>query len=161
MYGSSFCIRTFSPLPSSSIPIDALVSPLPNELTTPPVTKMNLVIALDSIRQFTQEWEGEAPAEPRIMPARSASGGNVRRIAPRAHKPRFYRSFQTLQTIADPQPSAGQRPASTSPGRSRGSADVTKFHNKGPTGRLSFTANRAKSHAPISRQGLSPRHLLH
>src|SRR5689334_18628425 len=46
MYGSSFCIRTFSPRPSSSIPIDALASPLPSELTTPPVTKMNLVIQL-------------------------------------------------------------------------------------------------------------------
>jgi hypothetical protein len=28
------------------MPIDALVSPLPSELTTPPVTKMNLVMAL-------------------------------------------------------------------------------------------------------------------
>src|SRR5215510_8782144 len=48
IYGSSFCIRTFSPRPSSNMPIEALVSPLPSELTTPPVTKMNLVIAKDS-----------------------------------------------------------------------------------------------------------------
>ena len=30
---------------SSSMPIEALVSPLPSELTTPPVTKMYLVMA--------------------------------------------------------------------------------------------------------------------
>ncbi len=40
MYGSSFCIRTERPRFSSSMPIDALVSPLPSELTTPPVTKI-------------------------------------------------------------------------------------------------------------------------
>src|SRR5688572_14396612 len=44
MYGSSFCIRTRKPRRSRSMPIDALVSPLPRELTTPPVTKMCLVI---------------------------------------------------------------------------------------------------------------------
>ena len=37
-------IRTDRPLRSSSMPIDALVSPLPSELTTPPVTKMCLVM---------------------------------------------------------------------------------------------------------------------
>src|SRR5271154_6786915 len=44
MYGSSFCIRTLRPRCSSSMPIEALVSPLPSELTTPPVTKICLVI---------------------------------------------------------------------------------------------------------------------
>ena len=44
MYGSSFCIRTRRPRCSSSMPIEALVSPLPSELTTPPVTKMCLVM---------------------------------------------------------------------------------------------------------------------
>ncbi len=44
MYGSSFCIRTRNPLASSNIPIDALVNPLPIELTTPPVTNMCLVM---------------------------------------------------------------------------------------------------------------------
>ena len=44
MYGSSFCIRTERPRFSSSMPIDALVSPLPSELTTPPVTKMCLAM---------------------------------------------------------------------------------------------------------------------
>src|SRR5688572_16390580 len=44
MYGSSFCIRTRKPRRSRSMPTDALVSPLPRELTTPPVTKMCLVI---------------------------------------------------------------------------------------------------------------------
>src|SRR6187455_2004035 len=48
MYGSSFCIRKFRPRPSSNMPMEALVRPLPRELTTPPVTKMNLVIEKDS-----------------------------------------------------------------------------------------------------------------
>src|SRR5215469_10851657 len=44
MYGSNFCIRTRRPRCSSSMPIEALVNPFPSELTTPPVTKMNLVM---------------------------------------------------------------------------------------------------------------------
>src|SRR5580700_4667574 len=44
MYGSSFCIRTRSPRRSSNRPIDAEVSPLPRLLTTPPVTKICLVV---------------------------------------------------------------------------------------------------------------------
>src|SRR6056297_1977496 len=44
MYGSNFCMRTRRPRCSSSIPIEALVSPLPKELTTPPVTKMCFVM---------------------------------------------------------------------------------------------------------------------
>src|SRR5437879_3959610 len=40
MYGSNFCRRTRSPRRSRSMPIEAQVSPLPRELTTPPVTKM-------------------------------------------------------------------------------------------------------------------------
>src|SRR3954447_18793393 len=44
MYGSNFCSRTLRPRRSSSIPIEAHVSPLPRELTTPPVTKMNLAM---------------------------------------------------------------------------------------------------------------------
>ena len=39
IYGSSFCMRTRSPRCSNNMPIEALVSPLPSELTTPPVTK--------------------------------------------------------------------------------------------------------------------------
>ena len=36
------------------MPIDALVSPLPSELTTPPVTKMNLVMARASSVNFRE-----------------------------------------------------------------------------------------------------------
>src|SRR5262249_21864423 len=43
MYGSNFCSRTRRPLCSRSMPMEAQVSPLPRELTTPPVTKMCLV----------------------------------------------------------------------------------------------------------------------
>src|SRR6185295_20424137 len=43
MYGSSFSRVMSSPRFSSSAPIDAEAIPLPRELTTPPVTKMNLV----------------------------------------------------------------------------------------------------------------------
>src|SRR4029077_7913565 len=48
MYGSSFCMRTDSPRRSSNMPIEALVRPLPSELTTPPVTKICLVIRAPS-----------------------------------------------------------------------------------------------------------------
>jgi hypothetical protein len=34
---------TFSPRNSSRVPNDAAVNPLPNELTTPPVKKMNFM----------------------------------------------------------------------------------------------------------------------
>src|SRR5438128_3267268 len=44
MYGSNFCSRTVSPRRSSSMPMEAAVRPLPNELTTPPVTKMCLAM---------------------------------------------------------------------------------------------------------------------
>ena len=39
-------MRTGSPRCSSNMPIEALVSPLPSELTTPPVTKMCLLIKI-------------------------------------------------------------------------------------------------------------------
>ena len=50
MYGSNFWSRTRSPRCSSSMPIEAQVSPLPSELTTPPVTKMCLAIEVPSAR---------------------------------------------------------------------------------------------------------------
>src|SRR6516162_5931115 len=75
MYGSNFCSRTRSPRCSSSMPIDAQVSPLPRELTTPPVTKMCLAIAskscYESLFREGSSWEGEAPSEPRT-PAKPA-----------------------------------------------------------------------------------------
>src|SRR3954463_708916 len=43
MYGSSFMCVTRSPRASINAPIDADVSPLPIEETTPPVTNTNLV----------------------------------------------------------------------------------------------------------------------
>jgi hypothetical protein len=44
MYGSSLRKVILSPRLSSRLPIDADASPLPNEDTTPPVTKMYLPI---------------------------------------------------------------------------------------------------------------------
>ena len=44
MYGSNFWIDTDRPRETSSWPIDAAAMPLPSEETTPPVTKMNLVV---------------------------------------------------------------------------------------------------------------------
>src|SRR5262245_42792327 len=44
MYGSNFWSVTRYPWPSSRQPIDAAASPLPSEDTTPPVTKMYLVV---------------------------------------------------------------------------------------------------------------------
>src|SRR5260221_146468 len=44
MYGSILSSVTRSPRPSSSAPSDAAASPLPSDETTPPLTKMNLVL---------------------------------------------------------------------------------------------------------------------
>src|SRR5262245_4374994 len=44
MYGSAFTIVTVRPRASSNAPIDAEATPLPRDDTTPPVTKMNLVL---------------------------------------------------------------------------------------------------------------------
>src|SRR5258705_3437452 len=44
MYGSALTIVTVRPRASSSAPIDAEATPLPSDDTTPPVTKMNLVL---------------------------------------------------------------------------------------------------------------------
>src|SRR5207344_396484 len=44
MYGSNFCSVTRYPCPSSRHPTDAAARPLPSEETTPPVTKMYLVV---------------------------------------------------------------------------------------------------------------------
>ena len=46
MYGSSFCIVTRRPRLFNSRPNDDAVRPLPNELATPPVTKMCFVKTL-------------------------------------------------------------------------------------------------------------------
>src|SRR5689334_8618316 len=46
MYGSILRCVTRSPRLSISAPIEAEASPLPSEETTPPVTKMNLVLTL-------------------------------------------------------------------------------------------------------------------
>src|SRR5688572_20777164 len=46
-YGSNFCSATLRPRFSSSVPSAAAVRPLPSELTTPPVTKMNFISNLE------------------------------------------------------------------------------------------------------------------
>src|SRR5215212_5950977 len=74
MYGSNFCSRTLSPRRSSSIPIEAHVRPLPRELTTPPVTKMNLAM------------RGRSPRTGRIGFRRAGGGGETSR-------PRHYTGF--------------------------------------------------------------------
>lgn len=51
MYGSNFCMRTRRPRRSNNMPIEALVSPLPSELTTPPVTKMCFVMEENHTRR--------------------------------------------------------------------------------------------------------------
>jgi len=47
MYGSNFCICTFSPRAFSSRPSEAAVMPLPRDETTPPVTKTYFVVTSD------------------------------------------------------------------------------------------------------------------
>ena len=51
---------TFKPLDSSMVAIEAAAIPLPNEDTTPPVTKINLVMMFASvgIRNFTVNGRG-------------------------------------------------------------------------------------------------------
>ena len=44
MYGSNFCICTFSPRALSRRPSEAAVMPLPRDETTPPVTKTYFVL---------------------------------------------------------------------------------------------------------------------
>src|SRR5437773_867742 len=64
MYGSNFCSRTRRPRCSSSMPIEALVRPLPRELTTPPVTKMCLATPV-FLGMKGQGEHGIGPAHPR------------------------------------------------------------------------------------------------
>ena len=45
MYGSNFIIVTRSPRSTSSRPSDAAAMPFPSDETTPPVTKMYLVVS--------------------------------------------------------------------------------------------------------------------
>ena len=59
--GSNFASVTFSPRFSSSVPSEAAASPLPSELTTPPVTKIYFTIAsLKFLRPIAH-----LPADPR------------------------------------------------------------------------------------------------
>src|SRR4051812_44278233 len=51
IYGSNFCSRTRRPRCSRSMPTEAQVSPLPSELTTPPVTKICLATLIPSIHE--------------------------------------------------------------------------------------------------------------
>ena len=51
-YGSNFWHVTFSPRLSSRQPMDAAAMPLPNEETTPPVTKMNLAMLLHALQSM-------------------------------------------------------------------------------------------------------------
>src|SRR5438105_5624538 len=53
-YGSNFMMLTLRPRLSSRHPIDAAASPLPNDETTPPVTKMYLadMIRSQSLGKF-------------------------------------------------------------------------------------------------------------
>src|SRR5438552_19045009 len=51
MYGSIFCSVTRKPRASRSDPIEAAARPLPNDDTTPPVTKMYFVATSASSRR--------------------------------------------------------------------------------------------------------------
>src|SRR5579862_3502550 len=51
MYGSNFCIWTFSPRAFRRRPRDAAVMPFPSDETTPPVTKTNLVSLTPDLRR--------------------------------------------------------------------------------------------------------------
>src|SRR5207247_1471671 len=51
MYGSIFCSVTRRPRASRSDPIEAAARPLPNDDTTPPVTKMYFGATSASLRQ--------------------------------------------------------------------------------------------------------------
>src|SRR5262245_6752901 len=105
MYGSIFCSVTRKPRPSSREPMDAAASPLPSEDTTPPVTKMYLVVTsrlLSRCEPFFHEtaFLGQR-AEVSVQPAppqhaerfphartpRHAQGQQVRAAQPRAHRP--------------------------------------------------------------------------
>src|SRR5579859_1623995 len=66
IYGSSFWMVTLMPRSLSSRPIAAAVTPLPTELTTPPVIKMNFVIS--SLLVQRRGVQLNAPTLPHTQP---------------------------------------------------------------------------------------------
>src|SRR5688572_19388189 len=82
MYGSSFMCVTARPRASISAPMDAEVSPLPMDETTPPVTRTNLVrrFTVDITEDFRiTPW---SPSHPKRSNARH-TGVKSRGIADR------------------------------------------------------------------------------
>src|SRR5579863_7013729 len=70
MYGSILSSVTCSPRASSSAPSEAAASPLPNEDTTPPLTKMNLVL-------LSRSTVGPSPASAAKPPCVCARASEV------------------------------------------------------------------------------------
>ena len=65
MYGSILTSVTLRPRASSSAPIDADARPLPSDETTPPVTKMNLVLTLHRRSAMSLPMRGAPPSRRR------------------------------------------------------------------------------------------------
>src|SRR5262249_33676365 len=129
MYGSIFCRVTRKPRASRREPMDAAASPLPNEDTTPPVTKMNLVVTsrlLSRCEPFFHDCallgqragaavqtKSPQPAE-RLADARTAWDPQREQVSarePRAHRPpaREVPLHAPATTCARPKPGAEQR----------------------------------------------------
>src|SRR6185503_6934259 len=102
MYGSSFMCVTRSPRASINAPIDADVSPLPIEETTPPVTSTNLVRRLTGgspCRTFPYHAL-RAPASPRFIPARCLGNSAVKHAA----RVKLFAALQAQNVPTKPKP---------------------------------------------------------
>ena len=59
MYGSSFCTATLKPRSLSKSPVAAAVTPLPTELTTPPVKNKYFVVIFTSLKIMVYPYKGD------------------------------------------------------------------------------------------------------
>src|SRR5258706_9958716 len=74
MYGSNFCSVTRKPRASSSAPMDAAAIPLPSPETTPPVTKMYLVLIGHASGWFERVWPMAAARSGLLAGGESGAG---------------------------------------------------------------------------------------
>src|SRR5262249_29370111 len=83
MYGSSFCMVTRSPRLLSNRPSEEAVSPLPNELVTPPVTKMCFAKTLPPLESINAALGGSTGRPPHLTVPGAGRRGWARRLLAR------------------------------------------------------------------------------
>src|SRR5436190_23476786 len=104
MYGSSFCIDTFRPCRSRIQPIAADVSPLPRDDTTPPVTKMYLVIGVGS-----SLWSGRTqPVQERVVVGARLDAPRIALGIEHVHRDVVLEEAQLLEALGFGEPAGRQ-----------------------------------------------------